>query len=101
MDMFMILVLIIGYCNWKNTLQQSVFYNNHNFWLQCIKCKFFKCISINDQECKIKSGIINVNSNEPSFYPYSIKINKCSGSCQKLMKQDIYNGMKLVKANVD
>ena len=36
------------------------------------------------QECKIKSKIININSNGPLFYPYSInsiKVNKCSGSC--------------------
>ena len=37
-------------------------------------------VSMNIKECKIRSEIINVNSNEPSFYPCSIKINKCSGS---------------------
>ena len=36
---------------------------------------------MNSQECKIRSEIINVNTNEPMFYPYSIKINKCKGSC--------------------
>ena len=25
--------------------------------------------------------IININANEPIFYHYSIKVNKCSGSC--------------------
>ena len=40
-----------------------------------------KCVSINNQECKVRPQIINVNSNEPSFYPYSIETNKCSGSC--------------------
>ena len=39
-----------------------------------------ECVSINNQECKIKSEIINVNTNEPLFYPYSIKINKCKGT---------------------
>ena len=43
-----------------------------------------KCVSMNNQECKIRSETINVNSNEPSFYPYSIKINKCSGSCNSI-----------------
>ena len=37
--------------------------------------------SMNNQECKIRSEIINVNTNEPVFYPYSITINKCKGSC--------------------
>ena len=39
-----------------------------------------KCVSMNNQECKIRSEIINVNTNEPMFYPYSIAINKCKGS---------------------
>ena len=39
---------------------------------------------MNNQKCKIRSEIININSNEPSFYPYSIKINKCSCSCNSI-----------------
>ena len=39
-----------------------------------------KCVSMSNQECKVRPEIINVNSDEPSFYPYSVKINKCSGS---------------------
>ena len=33
-----------------------------------------KCVSMNNQECKIRSEIINVSTNEPMFYPYSITI---------------------------
>ena len=36
---------------------------------------------MNNQACKVRTGIINVNSNEPIFYPFSIKTSKCSGSC--------------------
>ena len=43
-----------------------------------------KCASMNNQECKIRREIININSNEPTFYPYSIKVNKCSGSCSNI-----------------
>ena len=32
---------------------------------------------MNNQECKIRSEIINVNANEPMFYPYSIRIKYC------------------------
>ena len=39
-----------------------------------------KCFSMNNQECKIRTEIINLNINEPMFYPYSIKINKCKDS---------------------
>ena len=36
---------------------------------------------MNIEECKIRAEIINVNSNEPLFYTFSIKTTKCSGSC--------------------
>ena len=28
-----------------------------------------KCVSVNNQECKVRPKIININSNEPLFYP--------------------------------
>ena len=37
-----------------------------------------------NQECKVGPEIIIVNSNEPIFYPFSIKTNKCSGSCNNI-----------------
>ena len=43
-----------------------------------------KCISMNNQKYKIKPKIINISSNEPLFYLYSIKVNKCSGSCNDI-----------------
>ena len=42
------------------------------------------CISMKNQECKVRPEIINVNSNEPIFYPFSIKTSKCSGSCNNI-----------------
>ena len=42
------------------------------------------CISMKNQECKVRPEIIDVNSNNPIFYPFSIKINKCSGSCNNI-----------------
>ena len=39
------------------------------------------CISMNNQECKVRPEIINVISDEPVFYPFSIKTSKFSGSC--------------------
>ena len=43
-------------------------------------------VSTNNQECKIRTKIININNNEPTFYPFSIKVNKCSGSCNNITK---------------
>ena len=42
-----------------------------------------KCASMNNQERKVRPKIVNVNSNEPSFYPCDVKISKF----QKLAKQ--------------
>ena len=44
----------------------------------------FSCISINNQECKVRPELVNVNSDEPVFYPFSIKTNKCSSSCNNI-----------------
>ena len=42
------------------------------------------CISMNNQECKVRPEIVNVNNDEPVFYPFSIKKSKCSGSCKSI-----------------
>ena len=41
-----------------------------------------------NRECKVRSEIININRNNPMFYPFSIKINKCSGNCNNI--NDLY-----------
>ena len=43
-----------------------------------------KCILMNNQECKAKPEIVNINSDEPVFYSFSIKTSKCSGSCNNI-----------------
>ena len=43
-----------------------------------------KCVSVNNQECKIGTEMINLNNNEPILYPYSIKINRYKGSCNAI-----------------
>ena len=43
-----------------------------------------KSVSVNNQECKVRSEIINVNSDEPVIYHFSIKTSKCSGSCNNI-----------------
>ena len=39
---------------------------------------------MNNQKCKVRPEIVNVNSNEPVFYPFSFKTSKCSGSCNNI-----------------
>ena len=43
-----------------------------------------ECVSMNNQECKVRTEIVNDNSNEPLFYRFSIKTSKCSGSCNNI-----------------
>ena len=42
------------------------------------------CISMNNQERKVRPQIVNINGNEPVFSPFSIKTSKCSGSCNNV-----------------
>ena len=42
------------------------------------------CISMINQEHKTRPQIVNVNSNNSIFYPFSIKISKCSGNCNNI-----------------
>ena len=44
-------------------------------------CNTLKRISVNNQDCKRRPQIININRNKLSFYLCIIEINKCSGSC--------------------
>ena len=37
-----------------------------------------------NQKCKVRPEIIDINSNYPIFYPFSIKTNNCSGNCNNI-----------------
>ena len=39
---------------------------------------------MNNQACKARPQIVNVNSNNPILYPFSIKTIKCSGNCNNI-----------------
>ena len=61
-------------------------------------CNELKCVSMNNQKCKVRPEIIDININEPSFYHYSVKIRKCCDSCNnindpyaKLCVPDVFN----------
>ena len=61
-----------------------------------------KCISMKNQECKVRHETVNVNSDERVFYPFSIKTSKCSGSCNiindpygKLCVPDVVKNMNI------
>ena len=63
---------------------KKVFLMGSLFLSSLVSTTPLSCISMNNQACKVRPEIINVNSNEPVFYPFSIKTSKCSGSCNNI-----------------
>ena len=49
-------------------------------WGALISSNPLKIVSMSNQKCRVKLTMVNINSNEPLFHPYSILVNKCSGS---------------------
>ena len=39
------------------------------------------CISMNNQDCKVRPQIVNLNGDEPVFFRFNIETSKWSGSC--------------------
>ena len=42
------------------------------------------CVSANNQGCKVRPEIVDFSSNNSIFYPFSVKINRCSGNCNSI-----------------
>ena len=64
----------------KRIFVSVIMFLGYNF----IKRKLIRIHSIKNEECKVRPEIVNGNSNELIFYPYSIKTSKCSGSCNDI-----------------
>ena len=43
-----------------------------------------ECISLKNQNCKVRPEIVDINSNNRIFYPFSIKTSKCGGNCNNI-----------------
>ena len=63
---------------------KKIFYIGSLFLSSLVSTTPLSCISIKNQECKVRPEIVDINSNNPIFYPFSIKVNKCSGNCNKI-----------------
>ena len=75
------------YCNKNKTFRfgkqifvSAIMFFGHNL----SSANLLECVSINNQECKVRPKIINVNSNDPIFYPFSIKTSKYSDICNNI-----------------
>ena len=65
------------------------------------------CILMSNQSCKPRSEFINVSTNNPLFYPFSIKKSKCSGNCNnindlyaKIYVPDVIKGLNIKVFNI-
>ena len=65
------------------------------------------CISMSNQECKVRPKTVNINRDDPVFFPFSIKTSKCSGSCKninipyaKLCVSDVVKNLNVKLFNV-
>ena len=65
-------------------LIKKVFFIGLTILSDFVNASSLSCISMINQECKTRPQIVNVNSNNPIFYPFSIKISKCSGICNNI-----------------
>ena len=65
---------------------KKIFLTGLMFLSSLVSTTPLSCIPLNNQACKVRAEIINVNSDETVFYPFSIKTCKCScsGSCKKI-----------------
>ena len=63
---------------------KKVFFIGLTFLSSFTNASSLSCISINNQACKARPLAVNVDSNNPIFYPFSIKISKCSGNCNNI-----------------
>ena len=49
-----------------------------------LKLNALECMSMVNQKCMPRPKIVDVNANGPVYYPYSVLVNKCSGSCNDI-----------------
>ena len=61
---------------------KKVFFTTMTFFsFNVLSVNSLECISMKNQECKVRQVIIN---NEYMIYPFSIKVNKCNGNCNNI-----------------
>ena len=61
-------------------------------------CNHTKCVSLSNQKCMTQPTLVNSHSKECSqefqYYPFSVKLDQCVGSCNTLNKVCVQNRTK-------
>ena len=63
---------------------KKIFYVGSLFISSLLMTTSLNCILMKNEEFKVRPEIININSNDPIFQPFSIKINWCNGNCNNI-----------------
>ena len=63
---------------------KQIFISTMMFFGRLSNVNPLECISMKNQECKVRPEIVNVNSKDPVLFPFSIKASRCSGSCNNI-----------------
>ena len=63
---------------------KKIFHIGSLFLSSLVSTTLLDCILMKNQECKTRPQVININSNSPTFYPFSIKVSKCSDNCNNI-----------------
>ena len=50
-----------------------MFFTGLTFLSTLTSVNLLSCISMNNQECKVRPQIVNVNNEEPLFFPFRLK----------------------------
>ena len=65
-------------------LIKKLFFTRLSFLSTLTSLNLLSCISMNNQECRVRPKIVNLNRDEPVFFPFSFKASKCCGSCNNI-----------------
>ena len=63
---------------------KQIFISTMMFFSSLSGVNSLECTSLKNKECKARPEIVDVNSNNPVFYPFSIKVNKYNGNCNNI-----------------
>ena len=66
---------------------KKVFFTELAYLWTSASVNLLSCISMNNQEFKVIKQVLNLNGDEPVFFPFSVKTSKCSGSCNNVNNQ--------------
>ena len=61
------------------------------FFTSLSSVNLLECVSMSNQECNVRPETVNINGNNPIFYPFSVKTNKYNGNCNNINDPYLYS----------